>query len=135
MNDNTPVLLDTSIWIDYFRNQSPEISKAVDALITGDRARVCGIVIAELIQGSKTKKEVGALTEVAGTIRALSEPTAVWESAGRLAYDLRRRGKTIHLVDCYLAELVIENGCRIFTLDQHFKTIGKIRPLSLFPLT
>lgn len=129
MSDNPPVLLDTSIWIDYFRNQSPELSAAVDNLIASDQARVCGIIIAELIRGAKTGKEVEALVEVADTIRAVPEPRAVWEKAGRLAYDLRRKGRTIHVVDCYLAELAIASDCRLFTLDQHFKMIQKFRPV------
>ena len=77
---------------------------------------------------------MAALAEVGHTIMPLLEPPHLWEKAGRLAYQLRKEGKNTHLIDCYLAELAIENHCRLFSLDQHFKIIDEVKSLPLFPL-
>ena len=46
-------IIDTSVWIDYFRKQSAALSEAVDAVLSGDDVYIPKIVMAELIQGAK----------------------------------------------------------------------------------
>ena len=46
------------------------------------------------------------------------------ETTGLLANRLRKHGKTISLIDCYLAVLAKENKAAILTLDKHFEVIG-----------
>jgi tRNA(fMet)-specific endonuclease VapC len=125
------ILIDTSVWIEFFRRRSDEVSTLISDLIAQDRARICGLIVAELIQGAKSAKEVEALAQVGRTLKHLPEPPALWEKAGRLANNLRRQGRTIHIVDCYLAALAHENKCPILTLDSHFKTIATMVPISL----
>ena len=47
-------IIDTSVWIDYFRKQSAALSEAVDAVLSGDDVYIPKIVMAELIQGAKS---------------------------------------------------------------------------------
>jgi predicted nucleic acid-binding protein len=119
------------VWIEFFRRRSDEVSTLISDLIAQDRARICGLIVAELIQGAKSAKEVEALAEVGSTLKHLPESPALWEKAGRLANKLRRQGRTIHIIDCYLAVLAHENNCPILTLDGHFKTIATVVPISL----
>ena len=51
--------------------------------------------------------------------------------AGRLSYNLKKKGKTINLIDCYIAIIAQEHGCQIFTLDEHFKEIQKVTDIYL----
>jgi len=51
------VLVDTSVWIKYFRDKSPNLSKRVDEILSKQEVYVPKIVIAELIQGSKSDRE------------------------------------------------------------------------------
>jgi predicted nucleic acid-binding protein len=41
------------------------------------------------------------------------------------------KGITIHIIDCYIAVIANENSCKIFSLDEHFKTIKKFMNLEL----
>ena len=52
------ILIDTSIWIKYFRDKSVPLSKKVDEILSKEDVYVPKIVIAELIQGSRTEREV-----------------------------------------------------------------------------
>ncbi len=52
-----PVLIDTSVWIDYFRKSNTALAGQVDDMLDNVEICVPKIVIAELIQGAKTEKE------------------------------------------------------------------------------
>ena len=116
------VLIDTSIWIYYFRGEK-EVYNKVNELI--DSGKVCslGLVIAELIQGAKTEKEVRVIKDMATVFPQLTEGADSWEKAGVLSFQLKKVGKSIGLADCYIATIAKENEATIYTLDEHFKEI------------
>jgi len=52
------ILVDTSVWIDYFRNQSAGFVDFVAELVKNHEICVPQIVLAELMQGAKSEKEL-----------------------------------------------------------------------------
>ena len=114
------VLIDTSIWIDYFRGKK-EVYTRVNELI--DSGRVCslGLVTAELIQGAKTEKEIGVIKDIATVFPRLAEESHSWENAGMLSFRMKKAGKVIGLADCYIATIAKGNNTIIYSLDEHFK--------------
>jgi hypothetical protein len=48
------ILIDTSVWIEYFRNKSDVLSEQVDAILSYDEVVVPKVVIAELIQRARS---------------------------------------------------------------------------------
>ena len=114
------VLIDTSIWIEYFRGKK-EVYKKVNELI--DSGRVCslGLITAELIQGAKTEKEIRVIKDIATVFPRPAEEPHSWENAGMLSFRLKKTGKGIGLADCYIATIAKENNAIIYTLDEHFK--------------
>lgn len=54
-------IIDTSVWIDYFRKQSAALSEAVDVVLSGDDIYIPRIVVAELIQGAKSLRWISIL--------------------------------------------------------------------------
>jgi predicted nucleic acid-binding protein len=125
------VLVDTSVWIAYFRSTSPELSQRVDELMSDAEICVPRIVIAELIQGSKSTREISTIESFADAFTIVDQTEHTWISAGRLAYDLKKKGKTVNLADCYIAAIAREQGCEVYTLDQHFKDIQGITGIPL----
>jgi predicted nucleic acid-binding protein len=125
------VLVDTSVWVSYFRGGSPEISEKVDRLLGGGEVCVPKIVIAELIQGAKSQRELSTIEDFFDAFTILDQGPETWLKAGKLARQLRTKGKTIHLLDCYIAVIAGENACALLTLDDHFKEIRRVMPLAL----
>lgn len=125
------VLVDTSVWVSYFRGGSPAISDKVDGLISSADVCVPKIVLAELVQGAKSRKEVSTINDFLDAFTILDQGPETWLKAGRLSRELKERGKTIPLLDCYIAVIAQENTCAIFTLDDHFKEIQKVMPFTL----
>lgn len=126
------VLVDTSVWIEYFREPESEIGAVLDALMDDHEVFVPKIVLAELIQGAKSSREIAVLGGLLEAFHIIDHGSETWMKAGRLAYDLKKKGRTVHLTDCYLAVLACENDCRIFTLNRHFQDIEDLAGLKLW---
>jgi predicted nucleic acid-binding protein len=125
------VLIDTSVWIAYFRNTSVDLCERVEVMMSDAEICVPKIVIAELLQGSKSEREIGTIESFLGAFTIVDQGEHSWISAGKLAYQLRKKGKTVNLADCYIAVIAHEQGIAILTLDEHFKDISKAIAIAL----
>jgi len=125
------VLIDTSVWIEYFRRKSSPIAEKVERILDKDEVFVPKIVIAELMQGSKSTKELSILEDFFDAFRIIDQKEDSWVKAGNLSYQLKRKGKKIHLFDCYIAVIARDNECKIFTLNRQFREIQTIFDISL----
>jgi predicted nucleic acid-binding protein len=131
MKDSDKILVDTSAWIEFFRKKAP-YHKAVLELIESRRVCCAGIVLAELMQGARSQKELDVLKEFLYVFDFLQDSTELWEKAGELSYALRQKGKAIGLSDCYISVLVQTNNIQLLTLDKHFEIIRKEFELNLY---
>ncbi len=125
------ILIDTSVWIDYFRKSNTTLARQVDDILDSIIVHVPKIVIAELIQGARSEKEISVIEEFIGAFNIIDHQRDTWINAGRLSFSLKKKGITVHLTDCYIALIASESSCRIFTLDKHFKDIKKILKIEL----
>lgn len=125
------VLVDTSVWVDYLKGITPLVAEKVDRILTGAEVCVPKIVLAELHQGARSEREVAAVEDFHEAFTIIDQGPDTWIKAGKLSRRLRSRGRTIHLIDCYIAVIAEENGCAVFTLDEHFGEIVKVLPLRL----
>lgn len=119
------ILIDTSVWIEYFRNRSSNISNKVDEALSEKEVYVPKIIIAELIQGAKSEREVSIIRDFLEAFNIIDQKEDTWLKAGELSFSLKKKGKIVNLTDCYIAVIAQENSCQIFTLDEHFKEIQK----------
>lgn len=125
------ILIDTSVWIDYFRNKSSGVSERVDKILSENEVYVPKIVLAELIQGAKSEREITVIKDFIDAFHIIDQKEDSWIKAGRLSYNLKKRGKAVNLIDCYISVIAQEYDCKIFTLDEHFKEIQRITDVGL----
>ncbi len=125
------VLVDTSVWVDYFRGTSPLVSARLDRLLSEAEVCVPKIVLAELLQGTRSEREVSAIEDLQEAFTIIDQGPDTWMKAGKLSRRLKSRGKTIHLIDCYIAVIAEVSRCALLTLDEHFLEISKLLPLRL----
>ena len=57
------IIIDTSVWIDYFQKANSDLSNHVYKLLSQTDIYVPKIIIAELIQGAHSEKEVALIKE------------------------------------------------------------------------
>ncbi len=128
------ILIDTSVWIDYFQNKASALSNKLDEILSGDAIYIPKVVVAELIQGAKSQKEISIVEDFVGTFNIIDQKEDTWVEAGKLSYRLKKKGKNINLTDCYIAIIAREHECTVFTLDKHFKHIQTEININLIPL-
>jgi predicted nucleic acid-binding protein len=127
------VLIDTSVWIEFFRGREP-YRGIVTKLIDDEQAVCCGIILAELMQGAKSDKELAILDDFIKVFTFIPETPELWASAGKLSGKLRRKGITVGLSDCFIATAAASIKVQVATLDSHFELLGKPAGIALFPL-
>lgn len=119
----TKVIIDTSMWVEYFKGGNKEIIKKVKDLIQNEKAVLCGIVLSELIAGIKRKKDEDIIKEALDALPYIETSKQSWILAGRKMKELLEKGMKIPLSDLILAAIATEKDCEIFTLDKHFDLI------------
>jgi tRNA(fMet)-specific endonuclease VapC len=124
---NTKIIVDTCVWIDFFRNPESNISLRLKQLLLERRVVMVGIVLAELLQGIKSPKEAKTVKEALGRLPYLEITKEMWEKAGDLASSLRKGGKTIPLSDLLIAAASQLADHEVFTVDPHFNEVEGVR--------
>lgn len=125
------ILVDTSAWIEFFRKKEPWYS-AISVLMDDKRICCSGIILAELIQGAKSERELEVLRDFRHVFEFLNESTDLWQAAGELSNTLQRKGKSVGLSDCYLAASAKAHKAKILTLDKHFDVIKGAAGIGLY---
>ena len=133
------ILVDTSVWADFFNDHpSPEQRALADLFTSDHEICTCGVVVAEVFQG--LRKDEGR-ARLAGLFRDLTflEPADInlYFRAADLYRALRKRGKTIRsTIDCLIAVLAEEHRCSVLARDRDMETIlqSGLLTLSGWPL-
>ncbi|MCK4766170.1 MAG: PIN domain-containing protein [Candidatus Aminicenantes bacterium] len=126
MNQKNKYLIDTSIWVEFFRGKSPAIKKRVLELLAADRIVINGVVISELLMGSRGKKETGFVEEKLSRLDYLESDREFFALCGELGGKIRKSGVKMPLSDIMIAAHAKINNVVIFTLDRHFEAVGRL---------
>jgi len=120
------VLVDTSVWIDFLRNETAA-SGALAELIRTGRVVTAGIVIFELVQGVKPDKDKAMLSDLLSGLDYVEMSQDLWGFAGTLSRSLKGRGLNLPLSDVLLAATALRHELSLFTLDRHFDGIPGLK--------
>lgn len=121
---NGLVLIDSSLWIlGLKRNCSENVRKVIGELLDKDLAATCGMILMEILQGSKNKKEYDEIKVELEALHYFEENKEVWNRGAQLGFDLRRKGVTIPVTDILIASIAIFYGLILFHADHHFEII------------
>jgi hypothetical protein len=124
------VLVDTCAWIDFLRSKEGGLGDQVARLISEGRAVICGVVIAELLQGlrgdesRKSKLEAERVQLLIDSLTSFATLELDWITAGTASQKLRHKGITVPLTDAIIAAVAKRNNLALLTIDQHFKHLG-----------
>ena len=126
---NTRIIVDTSVWIEFFRKPESGLTARLKSLLKERRVTMVGMVLAEILQGVKIRKDATLVRKSFEKLPYLEMTRDIWEKAGEISASLRNQGTTIPLSDLIIAALAISNDHAIFTIDPHFK---KVKGLTLY---
>jgi len=128
---NPTVLIDTSVWVEYFRGKDHELVESVKDLIRTQRAVMCGVVLSELLAGVRAKKSQDTLSQTLDALEYAEVSRSTWILAGEMSSRLKQQGIGIPLTDLILASLAIECDSELLTLDSHFDQIPEVKRFKL----
>jgi predicted nucleic acid-binding protein len=123
------VLVDTSIWIEYFRNGNN--FEKLDFLIDENQVVTNDLILAELTPFLKIRKQ-RKLIALLHQINKL--PMVVnWEQLIDYQYKCLKQGiNGIGIPDLLITQNANQNHCRIYSLDNHFKLMAVVLNINLF---
>jgi len=121
------VLIDTTVWIDFFAGRELPHVAALERLIKNrEDICICGIILTEVLQGIRERTDFRKTKELFKAMIFLPMPYAVFLYAAEIYRTLRRKGITIrNSVDCMIASVAIENGIMLLHNDRDFIPIEK----------
>ena len=120
---DTRIIVDTTIWIEFFRSPESAVSKHLKDLLRQRRVVMVGMVMAEILQGIKAAKEANLVRASFMTLPYSEMTKDRWQQAGEISASLRKKGTTLPLSDLIIAACALAEGQEVYTLDPHFKRI------------
>jgi predicted nucleic acid-binding protein len=123
------VLVDSSVWIDYFR--SGKNSEKLDWLIDENLVVINDLILTELVPFLKIKKQhkIISLLDSVDKLPVIID----WDQIIDYQYKFLKKGiNGIGIPDLIIAQNAIQNGCDIFSMDNHFRLMKKLIGLRLY---
>lgn len=123
------VLIDTSIWVEYFRN-GKDLDQ-LDFLIDENLVVTNDLILSELVPFLKVRNQRKLVT-LLYKINKL-EIVVNWEQLIEYQYKCLKKGiNGIGIPDLIIAQNAKQNHCSIYSLDNHFNLIKDILKIQLF---
>jgi predicted nucleic acid-binding protein len=123
------VLVDTSIWIDVFRDRRP---LALEEVVEFDDVVTCLPVIQEVLQGFRDERAFALARDAMHALPIVESPMprAVFDQAADLYRAARRAGVTVRSgVDCLIAACAVRHDLEVLHHDRDYDAIARIAPL------
>ena len=116
----TIVLIDTSVWVHFFRSKNADkVSDKLEELLDENQAALCGIVEMELLHGLRSPEQKKVMS-LLSALPFLDTTRETYQMAGKLLHVLRETGVTVPATDSLIAAIALQNRCSLMTLDAHF---------------
>lgn len=126
------LLVDTTVWIDFFRGvESRKVAALEECIRNREDICCCGFVLTEVLQGIRDDKELAGVKRQFEGLIYLEDDRSTFELAAGIYRDLRRKGRTIrNSIDCLIAAIVIQNKVSFLENDRDYQHIDQHYPLN-----
>ena len=128
------ILVDSSIWIDFFRPLPGRAGKELRRMIAdAEPFAIAGVVVAEILQG--LTRDVCPIERYLSMWDIL-EPRgfSTYREAAAIFRLARSKGISLATIDTLIAAIAMDHGAAVFTLDKDFSRIARLTGLPLHPL-
>lgn len=126
MAERARVLVDTSVWVDFLRGQ-PGAVQGVGALRRSNTIVVSGLVLQEVLQGSRDAAALARLERQFSVWEHEAEMQSDFVEAARIYAKLRWAGVTVPPSDCLIAAVAKRAGLQLYAVDPDFDSIPGLR--------
>lgn len=130
------MIVDTSVWIDFFNGHASAPAERLAAAITdGEPIAIPGLVYTEILLGLRSDREAARIEGLLDAFDWVREPSKEDHAeAAKLYRTCRAKGVTIRsTIDCLIARLCLRDGQALLTKDRDFQAIAEHTALKLVP--
>lgn len=119
------LLVDTSVWIDFFNdNKHAEITFLENSIKNRIDISYCGVILTEILQGIKTTKDYVLTKKAFTSFTYLEMHEEIFIEAADIFRKLQRKGITIRkTMDCLIAAVAIVYQTPLLHRDRDFDPI------------
>ena len=121
------VLVDTTVWIDFFlANPYPHVETLENLIAEREDICLCGIILTEVLQGIREDSEFKRTRDLLANLVFLPMQYSIFIRSAEIYRNLRQKGVTIRKpVDCMIAAVAIEHDIPLLHNDNDFLPIEK----------
>jgi predicted nucleic acid-binding protein len=117
------IIIDTSIWIEYFK-QNSQYSNQIMKLLETQKVLAVECIFGELLQGVKNNREREIINSYWENLPKCNDNN-VWIDAGNYSSEHKLISKGIGLIDTVILISAQKNNAKIWTLDKKLMRILK----------
>lgn len=122
------LLVDTSVWIDFFRGKTyPDLEMALKE----GRVVLSPVVLAELMSGARNKREETQLRDFLLELPLHETSEEHWIQVGLLRHQLSKQGFETSIPDAHVAQCARDLEGYLLTRDQIFEKIASMAGIKL----
>ena len=121
------ILVDSSVWIDYFRGNTTRQTESLDSLLGAEPLAVGDLILVEVLQGFHNERDFRQAKKLLTSLTVVD--LGGQHMAIRAAQNFRRlrlQGVTVHkTIDTVIATYCIEHGWSLLHADQDFNPFSE----------
>ncbi len=117
------IIVDSSVWIDYFTGKNTSGAEKLDALLGDELIAIGDLMLVEVLQGFRTNKDFRQAKQLLLSISVVNilDTTIALKSAANFR-TLRKKGITVRkAIDTIIATYCIENKLSLLHSDKEFQ--------------
>ena len=129
------VLVDTSVWIDFFQGNLPLHHKsAFITLLDAEEVAITDVIRHEILVGAPTEEEFARLERMLNAIENYSLSDQEKHAFNHFGFELRQKGLLGKYTDLSIAFLAKERKIPIYSFDRYFTKLASAKVVRLFTL-
>ncbi len=131
---SNPILVDTSVWIDYLNGYgSPQADYLAQKIAEDAPIFLCGMVLTEILLGLSTPEAQRIEPLLAAFQLAPELDRRDYGAAAQIYRTCRHNGVTIRsTIDCLIAQICLKQNYALLAKDRDFVQIARFFPLQLY---
>ena|SRR5690348_4952915 len=119
------VVVDTSVWIEFFRGSNANLVEQLRQLLDADDVALAAPVRLELLSGA-TQRELGRLRRLLSALPLLLPSQTLWEKLDRWVVAARAKGHRFGTLDLMIAGIADEHGAMLWSEDGDFARMARL---------
>ncbi|MGH9896285.1 MAG: type II toxin-antitoxin system VapC family toxin [bacterium] len=127
------IIVDTTIWIDYFRGVATPQTDWLDAALIRERLGVTDLILCEVLQGVRNEATFRSVQKELVKLEVFNAGgIELAVAAARNYRTLRQQGHTVRrTIDCLIATFCLQNGHALLHNDRDFDPFEQVLGLGV----